>query len=72
MRRYVANSTSIWSGSQQAQCIAAIMRSADPNTKDYDTFYTWYFAYLRNHSSPETGYWLVPHAFFFRCLSAII
>ena len=42
MDRYVADSTDVWGGSQQAQCIAAVMRSSAPNASatKFREFYT--------------------------------
>lgn len=40
------------------QGIAAVMRASTPATRTkHDAFYSWYFSYLSNHSSADTGYW---------------
>jgi len=58
MDKYVVNTSSPWGSSQQAQCVAAIPRSANlSNVQRFAGFYDFYFAYLRNHSSPANGYW---------------
>merc|ERR1712224_828737 len=48
-------SDDIWGGSQQAQSLPGIARSADPS-ESFD-FYNWYFDWLGNHSNASTGYW---------------
>lgn len=58
MNKNLRDSDGIWSGSQQAQGIAAIIQSASPAvaTEQYAGFVDWYFQYLHNQSSPKTGF----------------
>ena len=55
----IATSKNIWGGSQQAQGLFALMRSARPADAvgRYGNFTQWYFDYLNNHSSRISGYW---------------
>lgn len=55
METYLVNTTNVWGGSQQAQCLPGIARSADPSL--HFAFYDWVFAWLDEHVDESTGYW---------------
>jgi hypothetical protein len=56
MEEWVQNTTNVWGGSQQAQSLPGIARSADPSASS--PFFDFYFGWLANHSDAATGYWV--------------
>lgn len=51
----------IWARSHKVAAVPGTLMMTDPHYADtYAPFFDWFWAYLRNNSNPEYGYWCLP------------